>query len=116
MLCGPGWSAGALVVARWSMVSSRRMTPVAALTTVTCRSWTSRIRWFGVLADEPFGVRVEGGIQGAAAGLSDGASTVVVHRIDPLAVWIFGGPVAGAGAVIAFIGGLRWLQANRGRL
>lgn len=39
------------------------------------------------------------------------------HRIDPLAIWLFGGLVVGGiGAVIAFVGGLRWVQANRGRL
>lgn len=38
-------------------------------------------------------------------------------RVDPLALWLFGGLVVGGiGAVIAFIGGLRWVQANRGRL
>ncbi len=39
------------------------------------------------------------------------------HRIDPLAVWLFGGlVVGGAGGIVAFLGGLRWLRANRGRL
>lgn len=39
------------------------------------------------------------------------------HRIDPLAVWLFAGIViGGVGGIIAFVGGLRWLRANRGRL
>lgn len=38
-------------------------------------------------------------------------------EIDPLAVWLFGGLVIGGlGAVVAIVGGLRWFQANRGRL
>lgn len=38
-------------------------------------------------------------------------------EIDPLALWLFGGLVIGGiGALFAIVGGLRWFQANRGRL
>ena len=43
--CWAGWSAGGLVVAGGSMVSSRRISPVVASMMRTLRSWTSRMTW-----------------------------------------------------------------------
>ncbi len=52
-----------------------------------------------------------GFLGGSVVGRSEAA------RFDPMFVWLFAGLAVGAaGAFLAFIGGLRWISFNRGRL
>lgn len=60
-------------------------------------------------------VAVLGPLAGFLGGSMNGSS--LTDQPDPLFVWLFSGLVVGGiGAVVAFVGGLRWWRTNRGRL
>lgn len=55
-----------------------------------------------------------GFLGGTVVAQPDAAST---STVQPLYLWLFAGLVIGGiGALVAFLGGLRWVRANRGRL
>lgn len=55
-----------------------------------------------------------GFLGGTVVAQPDSADT---SAVDPLYLWLFAGLViGGVGALVAFLGGLRWVRANRTRL